>query len=232
MVISMGRAKLFLLSTIILFVLNAALVGFMTYTSASTKRTFFPEDTTQGAVNRFIGKMPDEQGRQMPLHERIRQELDLDSAQVAQHLRLRTDHRKRMDEHDNLYNKTLQRYFDLLSKGAMNSEDKESLERLMAKIVIGKADLTYNHFVELSHILRPDQKEKFQKILPQLVSAILSPPRRPPGERGPEGGMPLPPGQGGPREGNPPQNGSGNDRPLREGMPPPPHERNMPTPHQ
>lgn len=139
--------------------------------------------------------------------------LNLDSKQQAQLDVLRKAHRSAVQPLRNLVKESKDAFFDLLKE----SNISDSVKQLAAKkisVLTEEIDLvTFNHFLKVRAICRPDQQLKFDAIIDEVINMMvqqqggqIGPPpvgadghRTPPGES--EGGGHFPPG---PPEGDQP----------------------------
>jgi hypothetical protein len=118
--------------------------------------------------------------RRRELFQLVERELSLTDTQVAAYRKLRHGHREKMNALDGKFNECLITYFNLLRDSTLMNRD--SLETRLANIEKEKARVTLNHFSELKRILSADQQQKFDALIPELLS-VMGPRNSPPPPR-------------------------------------------------
>lgn len=107
------------------------------------------------------------------LDRHIVEVLQLDEAQKQQFAKLKTEHHSRMLLSDAAYREALGNYFDLLKKDTVDQRIQDSLQANMTRIQNERATVTYQHFADLKAMCRPEQKQHFEALLPELMQVIL-----------------------------------------------------------
>ena len=149
----MRRDTLLIGIIIFLVVLNAGVIGFLIFERASRPKS--PE-----------------------LFELITDRLELTQEQQEQFFLLRDKHRMKMDMLDDEFELAVKQYLSLL---AMNNPDtvlQDSLENALASIEKVRATITLSHFQQVKALCTPQQQEKFNSLLPDLMRVLL-PPKNP-----------------------------------------------------
>ena len=103
----------------------------------------------------------------------ITETLNLDEKQIARFNTMKREHHHQMMQLDKQYVELLQQYFELLNVKQLENSSKDSLENMVEKIQLQKAQITFRHFQELKSLCRPDQIERFQELIPELSKIIL-----------------------------------------------------------
>lgn len=112
----------------------------------------------------------------------ITEVLQLSEDQTRQFNVMKKAHHQEMIRVDREMRSTYETYFYLLSDTG-NIPEKDSLENVLGKKQKEKIQITYQHFNDLKSICTPEQKEKFNELIPLLMHVInpqknLLPPRR------------------------------------------------------
>lgn len=107
------------------------------------------------------------------LDRHIAETLQLDDAQKQQFAKLKTEHHSKMLLSDAAYREALGNYFALLKKDTVDQQLQDSLQSNMTRIQNERATVTYQHFADLKAMCRPDQKQHFEALLPELMQVIL-----------------------------------------------------------
>ena len=176
-------------------------------------------------INKGPGKerreIPPPPGGGGPVFEFVSDELKLDSAQREAYRKLRDEHQAGQKPLQDSIRKAKDAFFSLLQQAnAPDSLIQAGMKRTSEaeqKLEI----LTFRHFQKLRALCRPDQQQKFDKIIEDVLHRMAQPrgPGGPPrGQQGPpptDGKMPPPPEEhGGPRgEQGPPPDGHGSPLP-------------------
>lgn len=148
----MNKEKLLILVVIVLVVLNVSVLGYLFFSKSS-----FPPPPPK-SPERFIV------------------ELGFDEDQRNKFEILREKQFELFDEIDKKFNNVSKEYFELIKKDSFDPAVKDSLERVIAEIQVEKAKMLFNHFKDLKNICRPDQKEKFDELIPELIRFLKPPP--------------------------------------------------------
>ncbi|MFN8285658.1 MAG: periplasmic heavy metal sensor [Chitinophagales bacterium] len=112
--------------------------------------------------------------------EMLMQNLSFSTQQREDFEKLRFEHRSSINKLDEQNNQLLVAYLQLLQAENINTSSKDSLEKEMARIQIQKADVTINHFQKVKALCSPEQKKKFDEIIPDLIQVIAAPKNGPP----------------------------------------------------
>jgi Spy/CpxP family protein refolding chaperone len=107
------------------------------------------------------------------LDRHIVEVLQLDDAQKQQFAKLKTEHHSQMLLSDAAYREALENYFDLLKNDTVDQRLQDSLMSDMTRIQNERATVTYRHFADLKAMCRPEQKQRFEALLPELLQVIL-----------------------------------------------------------
>ena len=142
-----------------------------------------------------------------------------DSSQERQYRILIKEHQEKAGKLRDEIRQAKDRFFDLIGQG--NASD--SLKKVYAADASAKTAeldlLTMDHFEKIKALCRPDQLEKFEKVIREAVHMMG--PAQP-------GGRPGPPGSGRPGDGPPPKDGGPDDGPPpgpAGNRPPPPENK-------
>jgi hypothetical protein len=168
---------------------------------------------------------PDNPGpRGEQVFEFVTKELGLDSVQQKAYAALRTEHQQGSKALQDSIRIAKDVFFGSLKDSSVSDATIMSQGQKVADAEERLEMLTFRHFQKLRTLCRPDQQQKFDKIIEDVLHRIAQPrgPGRPPrGQQGPppvDGRMPPPPeDHGGPKgeQGPPPEDG--------QGPPPPGH---------
>jgi periplasmic protein CpxP/Spy len=101
--------------------------------------------------------------------------LQFDEEQQRKLDELKLNHKRRLKNIDDSFDKSMETYFNLLQADTINQTQKNSLDSMMAAAEREKIRTTYDHFQDIRNICREDQREKFNAFLPQLVRFIMRP---------------------------------------------------------
>ena len=158
----MKKETLLTVAVIALLLLNLGMLGFL----------FFQRPPRPGA--------PD------PLGRRIVETLQLDDAQQQQFEVLKTAHHAKMEDFNKAYRDGLGNYFALLKNERVDTAQRDSLQAMLVQIQNERLNITFQHFAELKALCTPEQQQRFQDLLPELMQVILPRPERrgPPGRGG------------------------------------------------
>lgn len=141
-------------------------------------------------------------------NEFLVKELKLDTAQQQQLEVLVKEHRRQAEELRAKIRGAKDSLFALVKDPAATDSTKQALAAVASRYTEQIDVLTLNHFQKIRAICRPDQQERFDEII-QDVIRMMGQPRPPMGPGGP-GGPGRPGGPGGPPPGDmpppPPQN--------------------------
>lgn len=147
-------------STWALLILNIAVIGFF-----------------------LLTKPKGRPGHQSDKIKRVVRLLSLDKEQES---KLRTSakmHRAKMDMIQKEQQDLLEPYFRSLVEDAGSTRDAEVIERVKV-LESDKIEATYQHFAEIKAFLKPEQEEKFEQFMSNVLQTILSKKDRP--TRGPK----------------------------------------------
>ncbi|MCB0524951.1 MAG: Spy/CpxP family protein refolding chaperone [Lewinellaceae bacterium] len=127
--------------------------------------------------------LPPMPGERSP--ERIIRELSLDKQQSKAFEEMKTAHHDQMLKSNDAFRNAMKQYFELLRLDSVPANEAAALESRMFSIQQERARMTLNHFMELKDLCTPEQKEKFNALIPDLTTVIMPPkgPEVPP--RGP-----------------------------------------------
>ena len=136
--------------------------------------------------------------------EYVIKELSLNDSQQKQYETMITQHRKQTKQIREQIRDSKDSLFDLLSNPNINDSSKHYMAAKISSLNQQLELLTFEHFKLVRKICNPDQQQKFDKIIKDVLRMMAAPaphenrpPGPPPGERpiGPEGDqMPPPPG--------------------------------------
>ncbi len=156
----MSKEKLLMYLVIVLVLINAIIVSFLLL----NKQNPAP--------------------RKQETFQLIQHELLLEDKQIEKFENLRHVHREQMNDLDKKFKETLITYFNLLRDSNNELFNQDSLENILAAIEKDKAKITLNHFKEVKNILNQEQRIKFDKLIPELITVMSSknspPPPHPP----------------------------------------------------
>lgn len=124
----------------------------------------------------FFRRPPHPPGVEQP-GRRIVQQLQLDAAQQQQFEKLKSAHHEQMLTADRAYRDALGQYFALLKKDTVDTARRDSLQAVLTRIQQERASVTFQHFADLKALCTPEQRTRFDALLPDLMQVIL-PPRR------------------------------------------------------
>jgi len=113
------------------------------------------------------------------LDQRIVATLQLDAAQQQQFEQLKRTHHQQMQASDGAYREALGNYFALLKNDSMAPAQRDSLQATLTGIQNERASVTFQHFTDLKALCRPDQRPRFEALLPELMQVILPHKNRP-----------------------------------------------------
>jgi periplasmic protein CpxP/Spy len=106
-------------------------------------------------------------------------ELELSKSQQENYFRLRGNHRKILEQLEE-QDKTLHnRFFDQLFSEIPDSKSVEALADSISENRRKMEVLTYDHFMQVRHMLTPEQKKKFERIFDEVIRMVLPPPPPP-----------------------------------------------------
>lgn len=113
------------------------------------------------------------------LDRQIVEQLQLDAAQQQQFDLLKKAHRAQMQDFDRNYREALGNYFALLKNDTLLPAQHDSLQAALGRIQQDRVSVTFKHFQDLKTLCRPEQKQHFAALLPELMQVIL-PRKNPP----------------------------------------------------
>lgn len=152
----MNKIKLLTGSTIVLLVVNLALVGFIVFGKPPR-----PGD-------------PDARKRQ------IIEKLGFDDAQVHEYERIIEDHRSAMRDNNQKMRALKNELYTTLINGAPESV-KDSLILAISHEQISIENTHYTHFQNIKKICKPEQMKKFEELTDELATFFAPPrPQHPP----------------------------------------------------
>jgi Spy/CpxP family protein refolding chaperone len=167
----MNREKLLTISVVLLLLLNLGILGFLFF----SPKPHPPQ-----------GPGPQGPGERPRPGQVIVDKLQLDDNQLASFEKLKKEHRAKVNELDEQQEAAMKQYFQLLGKATVSPAQRDSLEKILGTIEISRARLTYDHFNTIKGLCRPEQAEKFNDLVPDIVGVILPAPggkRNPPPPR-------------------------------------------------
>lgn len=137
-----------------------------------------------------------------PAHARafLSRELVFDGDQKEALERLQTHQVAQMDAFQKEIDKTKREMMDELIKTDPDTAQVAELAGKVGEKEAQKARLTFSHLEEIKTLCRPDQKERFDTLVRELLEIM-----KPPGPEGPHGKRP----HGRKNEGSPPRRGGG-----------------------
>jgi protein CpxP len=124
----------------------------------------------------FFHRPPHPPGAEQP-GRRIVQHLQLDAAQQQKFEQLKSAHHEQMRTADRAYRDALEQYFALLKNDTVDIARRDSLQAVLTRIQQERASVTFQHFADLKALCTPQQRTRFDALLPDLMQVIL-PPRR------------------------------------------------------
>ncbi len=152
----MNKIKLLTGSTIVLLVVNLALVGFIVFGKPPR-----PGD-------------PDARKRE------IIEKLGFDDAQVHEYERIIEDHRSAMRDNNQRMRALKNELYTTLNNGAPDRV-KDSLILAISFVHISIEQTNYNHFKNIKKICKPEQMKKFEELTDELATFFAPPrPQHPP----------------------------------------------------
>jgi len=155
----MKKETLLVITIVVLFLLNLSTLGFLFFRRP-------PHSPGAGALDR-----------------RIISTLQLDEAQQQRFEQLKKAHHEQMQASDRAYRDALNNYFGLLKSDSVASVQRDSLQAILTRIQNDRAAVTFQHFADLKALCRPEQKQDFDRLLPDLLQVILPHRNRPNTER-------------------------------------------------
>ncbi len=114
----------------------------------------------------------------------LKNELGFDEQQSEEYLKLRKDHRRKIDKLNFAIRKIKKQMFDEAFKEGSNVAISDSLLNLAQTKQAEIESLTFQHFVKLKNLCRPNQKNKLQLLIHEFFQPA------------PEGQTPQPPPPG------------------------------------
>lgn len=112
-------------------------------------------------------------GRPMPFDKQIIETLKLDDTQQNTFKTLKNAHHEQMLASDRAYSDALKNYFGLLNRETVPPAVQDSLLRVLTSIQKDRAVATYAHFSDLKALCTPEQKKRFETLLPEVMGIIL-----------------------------------------------------------
>lgn len=152
----MKKEKLLTISVVILLLLNLGTLGFL-----------------------FLSGPPPHfwHSRHEPTDKLIVTVLNLTDVQEAQFEKMRQEHHEAMIALDEENRHLVKQYFDLINAANSDTLLKDSLGKQIGVNHVKKASITFNHFEQLKMICTPEQKKRFEALLPKLIFLLITPPK-------------------------------------------------------
>lgn len=143
----MSREKFLTIAVSFLLVLNTGTIGFLLLNKPS---------------------------RPHELWKLVIEKVGFDESQKNAYLLLRDEHRFSMDRLDDQFEESLKRYMSTISHEA-NPAMEDAMSNELAEIEKMKAQLTVEHFRRVKALCKPEQVEKFNQLIPDLMPILLPP---------------------------------------------------------
>lgn len=111
----------------------------------------------------------------------IIEKLKLDEAQQEKFSGLKEEHHSNMVRIDDELRKIRNSYYGELKKENADSVLTDSLEKKSGQLAIEREKATFDHFLKLKALCKPEQLEDFYKLTEELSEIFSKPPGPPPG---------------------------------------------------
>lgn len=134
-----------------------------------------------GTLGFLIFRRPPHRAGPDRLDRHIVEQLQLDAAQRQQFETLKQAHHRQMLVNEQAYADALRNYFDLLRQDTLVAAKRDSLQGVLTRIQNERASVTFQHFADLKALCTPEQKPRFEALLPELMQVILPRKEHPPG---------------------------------------------------
>ena len=150
-------------------------------------------------------------GPQEQVFEFVTRELKLDTAQQEAYAKLREEHQAGVRPMQDSLRKLKDRFFSLLQQASPTDSLIQRYSREAADLDQQLTLFTFRHFQKLRAICNPEQQQRFDKIIEEVIHRLAPDRRRgmpppPPRKGGHPGNMPPPPeGPDGPEGGDGPR---------------------------
>jgi protein CpxP len=118
------------------------------------------------------------ENRMRHLDQKMTETLGWNAAQIDSFTVFKQAHHEKIKAADQAYRNALEQYFALLTQPETTLAQQDSLEKVLSSIQIVRAQVTYAHFKDLKRICTPEQQQKFDTLLPELMNVILPPNRK------------------------------------------------------
>jgi hypothetical protein len=105
----------------------------------------------------------------------IIERLGFDHEQAKEFEVLKRRHRKRIDSIDAHFRNALEDYFLLMKTPLVDTLAKAEIEGRLLELERQKVSVTFDHFLELKNLCKPDKQDEFDAFIPELVNFILPP---------------------------------------------------------
>lgn len=151
----MSKEKFLTVSVVFLLVLNAGIVAFL-----------------------FLNRQP----QRLEIFKMVVREVQFDQEQQEKYFALRDQHRANMNQLDESFHSTLNKYLEQLKRDT-NAALEDSLANELANIEKQKAIVTLSHFRLVRGLCHPDQLADFDRIVPKLTQILLPPQKNHPPRR-------------------------------------------------
>lgn len=144
----MKREKFLSLAVVVLLLLNIGTIGFLFF--QNSHRPPYP----------------------VRMEKLIPESLGFDNAQVEKFDALRNEHHSQMIVLDEQNKQAMVSYLSLLKADSVKFAEKDSLEKIISGIQQQRAAVTIAHFEKLKAVCTPEQKEKFNVLIPELIRVM------------------------------------------------------------
>ena len=144
----MKPLKFFKSLSIVLFVLNLAMIGF------------------------FIWRKPPPPKGGGHFLRQAQQMLKLDEQQNEQFVQMAKVHKRKMDSIQQVHSEFLMPWFQSVFNSTSDPNSDLSLDRV-GQLEQEKVELTYKHFKEIKSLLNPSQQDRFEPFMNEALKNIL-----------------------------------------------------------
>ena len=128
-----------------------------------------------GGVIAYLVMGRNEPPRPPQLFEVITERLHFDENQKQVFFALRDQHRDAMDSLNDVFEKSVRDYLQLLSNAQPSAEVQDSLENIMASVEKMKAIKTLHHFQQVKELCSLEQRRDFDNLIPELTRILMPP---------------------------------------------------------